>query len=201
MELGGFVGGQPIDGISGDDIRFLYYREFESWVSRFLGAHSSDTDVVKRGALHQNAAIPEVQYRTSFLSVFNEFHLSVDFSDLFICRLFNFSGPKESQALWSASNRSLLNMDWKRGIVDQHGREDWVNYYGELEFLDVQFSVTASNSSTSALKPTEFPVQIAGIQFNDLLRAPRLFYLSLDENCFQYDPGNLTDCYFINPLI
>lgn len=192
MELSGLVGGNPIAGNCSDHIRFLYYREFEKWISRFMGAHSSDIDVVKQGPLHQSAAIPEVQHRTSFSSVFNEFHLSVDFSDLFICRLFNFSSPKESQALWSASNRSLLNMDWKRGIVDQHGREEWVYYYGELEFLDVQFSVTSSSSS-SALTPTEFPVKIPGIQFNDLLRAPRLFYLSLDENCFQYDPSKVSD--------
>ena len=188
MELSGFVGGQSVDERPDDEIRFLYYREFENWISRFMGAPSSDIDVVKRGPLHQSAAIPEIHHRTSFSSVFKEFHLSVDFSDLFICRLLNFSSPKESQALWSASRRSLLNMDWRRGIVDQHGREDWVYYYGELEFLNVQFSVT-SHSSSSQLTPTEFPVSIPGIQFNDLLRAPRLFYLSLDENCFQYDPG------------
>ena len=154
-----------------------------------MGAHSSDIDVVKRGALHQSAAIPEIQHRTSFSSVFNEFHLSVDFSDLFICRLLNFSSAKESQALWSASGRSLLNMDWRRGIVDQHGREDWVYYYGELEFLNVQFAVTSNSSSGAGAATSEFPVHIAGIQFNKLLRAPRLFYLSLDENCFQFDPG------------
>lgn len=118
-------------------------------------------------------------------------HISVDFSDLFICRFLNFSSPKESHALWTASRRSLLNMDWLRGTVDRHGREEWVCYYGELEFLNVHFCVTSNNSKTTGLNSdSDFPVKISGVQFNDLLRAPRLFYLSLDENCFQYDPGN-----------
>ena len=194
MELSGFVGTDSVESENNSqDIRFLYYREFERWISRYLLAHFSDIDVVKRGSLHQSAAIPEPQHRTSFSSVFTEMHLSVDFSDLFICRLLNFSSPKESQALWSASRRSLLNMDWRRGIVDQHGREDWVYYYGELEFLNVHFCVT-SNDSTATKSPeisSDFPVNIPGVQFNDCLRAPRLFYLSLDENCFQYDPGKM----------
>lgn len=196
MELSGFVGrndSQLPDSL--DDIRFLYYREFERWISRYMAAPTSDIDVVKRGSLHQSAAIPEIQHRTSFASVFTEFHLSVDFSDLFICRLMNFSDLTESQALWSASRRSLLNMDWRRGIVDQHGREDWVYYYGELEFLNVHFVVTSHSPSANAKTSSnpeienDFPVNIPGVQFNDLLRAPRLFYLSLDENCFKYDPG------------
>lgn len=196
MELSGFVGGEESEQSDvSDEIRFLYYREFERWISRFMTAPSSDIDVVKRGSLHQSGAIPEIQQRTSFASVFTEFHLSVDFSDLYICRLMNFSGFTESQALWSASRRSLLNMDWRRGIVDQHGREDWVYYYGELEFLNVHFVVTSHSSITnekvtnSSEIQNDFPVIIPGVQFNDLLRAPRLFYLSLDENCFKYDPG------------
>ena len=200
MELSGFVGSDESEYSASsetEDIRFLYYREFERWISRFMLAHSSDIDVVKRGALHQNGAIPEIQQRASFASVFNEFHMSVDFSDLFICRLMNFSSTTESQALWSAAQRSLLNMDWRRGIVDQHGREDWVYYYGELEFINVHFCVTSHSPSTSLQQQPRsknengFPVNIPGIQFNDLLRAPRLFYLSLDENCFRYDPGIL----------
>jgi hypothetical protein len=187
--LSGFVGSNSAGPEICEDIRFLYYREFERWISRYLLAHFSDINVVKRGPLHQSAAIPELQHRSSFSSVFTEMHLSVDFSDLFICRLLNFSGPKESQALWSASHRSLLNMDWRRGIIDQHGREDWVYYYGELEFLNVHFCVTSNISATSSENPSDFPVNIPGVKFNDLLRAPRLFYLSLDENCFQYDPG------------
>lgn len=165
-----------------------------------MGAHYSDIDVVKRGPLYQSAAIPEVQQRTSFSSVFTELHLSVDFSDLFICRLLNFSGLHESQALWSASRRSLLSMDWRRGIIDQHGREDWVYYYGEIEFLNVHFCVT-SNSSNSKYSDesvqTDFPVNIPEVRFNDLLRAPRLFYLSLNENCFQYDPGTFFVLFYI----
>lgn len=172
------------------DIRLLYYREFERWIGRYLLAHFSDIDVVKRGPLHQSAAIPEIQHHSSFSSVFTELHISLDFSDLFICRLLNFSSPKESQALWSASHRSLLNMDWRRGIVDQHGREDWVYYYGELEFLNVHFCVTSNSSTLVTENTSDFPVKIPGVQFNDVLRAPRLFYLSLDENCFKYDPGN-----------
>lgn len=210
MELSGFVGGDASElDKSPDDIRFLYFREFERWISRFMAAPSSDIDVVKRGPLHQSAAIPEIQHRTSFAGVFTEFHLSVDFSDLFICRIMNISGPTESQALWSASRRACLNMDWRRGIVDQHGREDWVYYYGELEFLNVHFVVTSHSSPPIAQVQTktknnpencnEFPLNIPGIQFNDLLRAPRLFYLSLDENCFQYDPGKLK--YFLFNLL
>lgn len=196
MELSGYVrGGNDFETNSLEDIRFLYYRELERWISRFMMAHSSDIDVVKRGPLHQSAAIPEIQERTSFASVFTEFHLSVDFSDLFVCRVMNFSGPLESQALWSASKKSILNMDWRRGIIDQHGREDWVYYYGELEFLNVHFCVTShsldsnENSKNFSKNENDFPVNILGVQFNDLLRAPRLFYLSLNENVFRYDPG------------
>lgn len=195
MELSGFVGENEIETSNADDIRFLYYREFERWISRYMAAPSSDIDVVKRGSLHQSAAIPQIQHRTSFASVFTEFHLSVDFSDLYICRLMNFSGIEESQALWSASQRSLLNMDWRRGIIDQHGREDWVYYYGELEFLNVHFVVTSHSldKQSNDSNDSDFPVNIVGVKFNDLLRAPRLFYLSLDENCFQYDPGKLIE--------
>jgi hypothetical protein len=173
-----------------DEIRLLYFREVERWIGRFFLAPHSDIDVVKRGALHQSSAIPELQQRTSISSVFTEIHLSLDFSDLFICRLLNFSGPDECQALWSASRRSLLNMNWRRGIVDQHGREDWVYYYGDLEFLNVHFCVTSNSSNDGTTSSGgDFPVTIPGIKFNDMLRAPRLFYLTLDENCFQYDPG------------
>ena len=196
--MGGVVGNaSEIDSDSSkfNDIRFLYYREIERWISRFMLAPFSDIDCVKRGTLHQSAAIPEIQQRTSFSSVFTEFHISIDFSDLFICRILNFSSPSESQALWSASHRSSLNMDWRRGIVDRYGREDWVYYYGELEFLDVQFCVTSTNENYSKDKAffekanVDFPIKISGVHFHNLLRAPRLFYFSLDETCFQYDPG------------
>lgn len=82
-------------------------------------------------------------------------------------------------------------MDWRRGIIDQLGREDWVYYYGDIEFLNVHFCVTSNSPNTysSDLAQTDFPVTITDVQFNDLLKAPRLFYMSLDENCFQYDPG------------
>lgn len=190
--MSGFVGnGNHYREGSQHEIRFLYYREFERWISRYLTAHYSDIDVVKRGPIYQSAAIPEIQQRTSFSSVFTGLHLSVDFSDLFICRLLNFSSPHDSQALWSASRRSLLNMDWRRGIIDQHGREDWVYYYGDIEFLNVHFCVTSSaeNLNSSELTQTDFPVIIPDVQFYDVLKAPRLFYLSLNESCFKYDPG------------
>lgn len=188
----GFVG--DIDGITSSQektIRFLYYREFENWIKRFILPPHLDIDSVKRGQLHQSSSIPEIQHRTSFSNVFTEFHLSVEFSDLFICRLLNFSSQTESQALWSASKKSILRMDWRKGIIDQHGRYDWVYYYGELEFLDVQFCVSSSDSiqGSTSLFTDDFPVQANGITFYSLLKAPRLFYLSLDEGCFQYDPG------------
>lgn len=193
MEVCGFVGELVKDEYlkESDEIRLLYYREIESWIGRFLGAHYSDMDTVKRGKLHQSAAIPEIQKRKSFSNVFKEFHLSLDFSDIFISRILNFMDSNESQALWSTSARSLLNMDWRKGVVDQHGREGWVYYYGELEFLDVNFCVsTNAPVDKSLVSPSsQFPLKLLGIDFYDLLRAPRLFYLSLDENCFKYDPG------------
>lgn len=193
------------NSLGSNEIRFLYYREIERWISRSMLAPFLDIDCVKRGALHQSAAIPEPQQRTSFSSAFTEFHISVTFSDLFICRILNFSNPSESQALWSASQHSTLNMDWRRGIVDQHGREDWVYYYGELEFLNVQFCVTSSNNSDSRLKSEneyfDFPIKIPGINFHNLLRAPRLFYLSLDETGFQFDPGTLVIFLLVNEFL
>ena len=102
MELSGFVGGNNDEGrCPHNDIRFLYYREFERWISRFMGAHTSDIDVVKRGPLHQSAAIPkfniELPFQASLMS----------FTYQSISRIFSFAGFsifefKESQALWSA---------------------------------------------------------------------------------------------------
>lgn len=205
MHLSGVVG-DNLD--SRREIRFLYYRELERWISRFFLNFHSDIDSVKQGPLYKCNAIPNHQNKTSFSSVFNEFHLSVEFSDLFVSRIMNWSGEmigqddvanetsesafkKPSQALWATSRGSALNMDWRKGIVDARDKSDWAYYYGEIEFLDAHFCVSSSDAKfqSSTMKSKDFGISIPGVEHFDLIKAPRLFYLSLDENCFQFDPG------------
>lgn len=193
MHLSGIVGDSSLrEQALQHDIRFLYYRELERWISRFLLAFHSDIDCVKQGNLHQCAAIPLRLEKTSFSSVFRQLHLSFEFDDLFTSRLINFSDHNQAQALWATAQGSALNMDWCKGQIDKHGKVDWCYYYGEIEFLDVQFCVNSFSGGDEEMKSADFGVKIPGVVFYELLRAPRLFYLSLDEKCFQFDPGICT---------
>ena len=179
----------------GNDIRFLYYREIEKWISRLLLTFHSDIDCVKQGQLHLSPAIPIRQQKISFSTVFRELHLSFEFDDLFTSRIINFSDNNQAQALWATAKGSALNMDWCKGQVDKHGKVDWCYYYGEIEFLDVQFCVNSFAGGDESVKSADFGVDIPGVVFYELLRAPRLFYLALDEKCFQFDPGKIISSF------
>lgn len=191
--MSGIVGDSTlVDQTPRPEIRFLYYRDIERWIGRSLLTFHTDIDCVKQGALHQCPAIQLSQHKTSFSSVFREIHLSFEFEDLFTSRLLNFTTPTEAQALWATAQGSALNMDWRKGQLDRHGRLDWCYYYGEIEFLEVQFCVSEfepADQEALEMKSADFAVKLPNVVFYDILRAPRLFYLTLDEKCFQFDPG------------
>jgi hypothetical protein len=140
--------------------------------------------------------VPERQVRTSFASVFTELHLFVHFADLFMTRLMNFSGLEDYQALWIASQKSDLEMHWRKGVLDASGHADWCYYYGEVEFRDVDACVSGTAADPSSnLQSCNFPLKIDGLPFYDFMRASRLLYLTLDEKCFRFDPEALaTQC-------
>lgn len=176
-----------------DKVRRLlvfYYRELEDWFVKGFGRFV--TPPVKSGTLFKFSTLSK-KATPKLSSVMNDVRFRLDFDGIFMVRGLQFYDDKNFGGLLLLSEgRTRLIFAWRKGT--RHASNplsgQWFNHFAEITFATTMIGMLAPWTAEhfSRLMSTSIPEAYENVAFFEVLNAPLLFYLKVNQACFKADP-------------
>jgi hypothetical protein len=167
----------------------FYYRELEDWFIRNFGHFV--TPPVKAGPLFQFGTLSK-KATPKLSSVLTEFKLKLAFDGLFCARGLQYYDTEDfGGVLLSSSGRTRIGLAFRKSIqkgVPSSNQTQWFQHFVEYDFSSMRLGViTKESNAEECLRSKGLPFRYGGAAMFDVLTAPRLFYIAVNQACFKRD--------------
>ena len=174
-----------------------YYREIEAFIKHYFV--TMVPSAVRRGPLFSNPFVA-INKKVNISTILSEIHAAFCSSGPFSIRILHFYGIDRYGGAQLVCDGSQVWLDWRKGkrlLSDRDGKRYkyfWSFYFGEVSFATVRIAVVSCKKigeHEEQIRMLPGFENIEGILMYEILSAPRLFYLAIDELCFKDDEESL----------